>query len=311
MRKRRIAAKEIYNSPAEIMDNGNVITQILLPLSLAFIMFSVGLELVVDDFKRVAVRPKDFVVGAISQMIFLPLVAFGLLSFWSIEPALAVGVMIIAACPGGVTSNLMTYLARGDTALSVSLTAVISLLAVVTLPVIVGFSIVHFMDAASAPEISIGKMVLGIFAITTVPVIIGMAVKRLAPDFAAKFNKSARIIASVLLVVIIAGAILAERDNVVDYFKQAGPVTLTLNLVMMALALSLAKMLGLGTPQKTAITMECGLQNGTLAIFVAATLIGSQTMMVPGAIYSLLMFPTAIAFLFMVVRKNPGRELAN
>ncbi|MEE2968800.1 MAG: bile acid:sodium symporter family protein [Pseudomonadota bacterium] len=293
------------------MDNGNVITQILLPLSLAFIMFSVGLELVVDDFKRVAVRPKDFVVGAISQMIFLPLVAFGLLSFWSIEPALAVGVMIIAACPGGVTSNLMTYLARGDTALSVSLTAVISLLAVVTLPVIVGFSIVHFMDVASAPEISIGKMVLGVFAITTVPVIIGMAVKRLAPVFAAKFKISARIIASVLLVVIIAGAILAERDNVVDYFKQAGPVTLTLNLVMMALALSLAKMLGLGTPQKTAITMECGLQNGTLAIFVAATLIGSQTMMVPGAIYSLLMFPTAIAFLFMVIRKNLGWELAN
>jgi BASS family bile acid:Na+ symporter len=266
---------------------------------------------VIDDFKRVAVRPREFVVGAISQMIFLPLVAFGLLSIWSIEPALAVGVMIIAACPGGVTSNLMTYLARGDTALSVSLTAIISLLAVVTLPVIVSFSIVHFMDSASAPEISIGKMVLGVFAITTVPVIIGMVVKRLAPVFAAKFKRSARIIASVLLVVIIAGAILAERDNVVDYFRQAGPVTLTLNLVMMALAMSLAKMLGLGTPQKTAITLECGLQNGTLAIFVAATLIGSETMMVPGAIYSLLMFPTAIAFLFMVVRKNPGRELAN
>ena len=293
------------------MDNGNVITQIFLPLSLAFIMFSVGLELAVDDFKRVAVRPRDFAVGAISQMIILPLVAFGLLSIWSIEPALAVGVMIIAACPGGVTSNLMTYLARGDTALSVSLTAIISLLAVVTLPLIVGFSIVHFMDAASAPEISIGKMVLGVFAITTVPVIIGMAVKRMAPVFAAKFKKPARIIASVLLVVIIAGAILADRNDVVEYFRQAGPVTLTLNLVMMALAMSLAKMMGLGTPQKTAITLECGLQNGTLAIFVAATLIGSQTMMVPGAIYSLLMFPTAIAFLFMVVRKNPGQELGN
>ena len=293
------------------MDNGNVITQIFLPLSLAFIMFSVGLELVIEDFKRVTVRPKEFIVGAISQMIFLPLVAFGLLSIWSIEPALAVGVMIIAACPGGVTSNLMTYLARGDTALSVSLTAIISLLAVVTLPLIVSFSIIHFMDAASAPEISIGKTVLGIFAITTVPVIIGMVVKRRAPDFAANFEKTARIIASVLFVVIIAGAIAAERNNVVDYFRQAGPVTLTLNLVMMALAMSLAKLMGLGRPQKTAITLECGLQNGTLAIFVAATLIGSETMMVPGAIYSLLMFPTAIAFLFIVVRKSPDRKLAN
>lgn len=288
------------------MADANVITQVFLPLSLAFIMFSVGLELVIEDFRRVAVRPRDFVVGAISQMILLPLVAFGLLSIWSIEPALAVGVMIIAACPGGVTSNLMTYLARGDTALSVSLTAIISLMAVVTLPLIVSFSIFHFMDAASAPEISIGKTVLGVFAITTVPVVIGMTVKRLAPVFAAKFEKTARIIASVLFVIIIVGAIAAERNNVVEYFIQAGPVTLTLNLVMMALAMFIAKMMGLGTPQKTAITLECGLQNGTLAIFVAVTLIGSETMMVPGAIYSLLMFPTAIAFLFLIVRGKPA-----
>ena len=284
------------------MDNGNVITQIFLPLSLAFIMFSVGLELVVEDFKRVAVRPKDFFVGAVSQMIILPLVAFGLLSIWSIEPALAVGVMIIAACPGGVTSNLMTYLARGDTALSVSLTAIISLLAVVTLPLIVSFSIFHFMDSASAPEISIVKTVLGIFAITTVPVMIGMAVKWRAPVFAAGFDRTARIVATVLFVVIIAGAILAERSNIMDYFRQAGPVTLALNVIMMALAMFLAKMMGLGAPQKIAITLECGLQNGTLAIFVAATLIGSETMMVPGAIYSLMMFPTAIAFVLIKLR---------
>jgi BASS family bile acid:Na+ symporter len=295
----------------EIMDNGNAITQVFLPLSLAFIMFTVGLELAIEDFKRVAVQPKGFVVGAISQMIFLPLVAFGLLSFWSIEPALAVGVMIIAACPGGVTSNLMTYLARGDTALSVSLTAIISLLTVVTLPLIVSFSIVHFMEAATAPELSIVNTVLGVFAITTVPVIIGMVVKRFAPAFAGKFERIARIIASVLFVVIISGAILAERSNVVDYFRQAGPVMLTLNLIMMALALSIAKMGGLDAPQQTAITLECGLQNGTLAIFVALTLIGSKTMMVPGAIYSLLMFPTAIAYLFIVIRRRSGQKLAN
>ena len=140
-------------------------------------MFSVGLELTVADFKRVAIQPKEFIIGTISQMLLLPLIAFGLLSIWSLEPALAVGVMIIAACPGGVTSNLLTYLARGDTALSISLTAIISLLAVFTLPFIVGFSIDYFMDAATAPELSIGKAILGVFSITTVPVIIGMFVK--------------------------------------------------------------------------------------------------------------------------------------
>ena len=291
------------------MENGNAITQIFLPLSLAFIMFSVGMELAVKDFKRVTVQPKEFFVGAFSQMILLPLVAFVLLSVWSIDPALAVGVMIIAACPGGVTSNLMTYLARGDTALSVSLTAIISLLAVVTLPLIVSFSIIYFMDAATVPEISIGNTVIGVFAITTVPVIIGMVVNNYAPAFAGKFERIARIISSVLFVVIIVGAIFAERDNIVDYFKQAGPVTLTLNLIMMALALSIAKMGRLGVRQQTAITLECGLQNGTLAIFVAATLIGSQTMMVPGAIYSLLMFPTALAYLFIVMRRRAGEEM--
>lgn len=286
------------------MEDGNAITQIFLPLSLAFIMYSVGLELTLADFKRVAVQPKDFLIGAVSQMFFLPLVAFALLSFWRIDPALAVGVMIIATCPGGVTSNLMTYLARGDTALSVSLTAVISLLSVVSLPLIVSFSILHFMDAATAPELSIGRTIFGVFAITTVPVIIGMVTNRYAPNFAGGFERIARMVATVLFIVIVAGAIYAERQNLVEYFIQAGPVTLSLNLVMMGLALALSKVGQLGESQQTAITLECGLQNGTLAIFVALTLIGSREMMVPGAIYSLLMFPTAVAYVLYVVQRR-------
>jgi len=285
------------------MENGNAITQIFLPLSLAFIMFSVGLELAVEDFKRVAIQPRGFIIGAFSQVILLPVVAFALLSFWTIEPALAVGVMIIAACPGGVTSNLLTYLARGDTALSVSLTAIVSLMAVVTLPLIVGFSILYFMDAATAPALSINNTIISVFTITTIPVIIGMVANRYAPAFARKFERIARIMASILFVVIIIGAIVTERANIVDYFKQAGPVTLSLNWIMMALALSITRVARLGDRQKTAITLECGLQNGTLAIFVAATLIGSKTMMVPGAIYSLLMFPTAIAYVFIAKKR--------
>lgn len=284
------------------MEETNIITQAFLPLSLAFIMFSVGLELTLDDFKRVVVQPKDFFIGAVSQVVILPLVAFALLSFWTIDPLLAVGVMIIAACPGGVTSNLMTYLARGDTALSVSLTAVISLLAVITLPIIVSFSIGHFMDAASAPELPIGQTIIGVFLITTVPVVIGMLVKRFAPVFTEKFDRIARIIASVLFVVIVIGAIASERENIVDYFIQAGPQTLALNVVMMIIAALLARFAGMGIKQRIAITLECGLQNGTLAIFVAATLIGNKTMMVPGGIYSLLMFVTAIIYLFIAKR---------
>jgi len=288
------------------MEDDNIVTQIFLPISLAFIMFSVGLELAIADFKRVAVQPKDFAIGAVSQIILLPLVAFLLLSVWEIQPALAVGVMIIAACPGGVTSNLLTYLARGDTALSVSLTAIISLLAVITLPFIVGFSITHFMDASEAPNLSVGRTIIGVFLITTVPVVIGMVVKKVAPVFAEKFERIARIIASVLFVVIIIGAVLGERENIVDYFKQAGPVTLVLNIVMLVLAAGLARFGGLGRPQRIAITLECGLQNGTLAIFVAATLIGNTTMMVPGGIYSLLMFGTAVIYLLLLRRQTPA-----
>lgn len=267
-------------------------------------MFSVGLELTLADFTRVAKQPKDFAIGVLSQVILLPLIAFTLVSLWPMDPALAVGIMIIAACPGGVTSNLMTYLARADTALSVSLTAIISLASVLTLPIVVGFSIVHFMDASEAPDLSIGRTVSGVFLITTVPVIIGMLMNRFAPRVAVRLEKVSRILASVLFVVIIAGAIYSERENVVDYFQQAGPATLLLNLIMMALAAGIARFVGLGGRQRVAITLECGLQNGTLAIFVALSLIGSREMMIPGAIYSLIMFPTAIIYLFLSMQKK-------
>ena len=287
------------------MQDGNIVTQVFLPLSLAFIMFSLGLALVAADFKRVLVQPKDFIIGAISQVIILPAIAFGLVSVWTLEPALAVGVMILAASPGGVTSNLMTHLAKGDTALSVSLTAVISLLGVVTLPLIVGFAITNFMGSA-APEISVLRISGGVFAITVVPVLIGMAVRHYWTNFAIGFERWAKIIASVLFVVIIIGAALSVRDNIVAFFVQAGPVTLVLNVVMMTVAFFIANITGLGVRQRTAITLECGLQNGTLAIFVAVTLIGNQTMMVPGGIYSLLMFATAGIYLLPIFRREAG-----
>ncbi|MEQ8698027.1 MAG: bile acid:sodium symporter family protein [Bauldia litoralis] len=281
----------------------NIVTQVILPISLAFIMLTLGLALTWGDFRRVALQPRDFFVGAVSQVVILPLVAFALVSVWPIEPALAVGVMILAACPGGVTSNLMTHLARGDTALSVSLTAVISVLTVVTLPFIVGFSITHFMDAATAPRLDIGTTVIGVFVITTVPVLLGMLIKHFVPGFAARFERIGRHVATVLFILIVLGAIYSERAHILDYFAQAGPITLALNILMLGIAFGLGLAFRLGPRQRTAITLECGLQNSTLAIFVGATLIGNTAMIVPGGIYGLLMFVTAGAYMWGVLRR--------
>lgn len=180
----------------------------------------------------------------------------------------------------------------------------ISVLAVVTLPIIVSFSIGHFMDEASAPDLPVGKTIVGVFLITTVPVVVGMLVKHFASVFAGKFEQIARTIASVLFVVIVLGAIASERENIIDYFIQAGLQTLALNVTMMVLAALLARIAGMRIKQRIAITLECGLQNGTLAIFVAATLIDNKAMMVPGGIYSLLMFATAIIYLFIAKRQK-------
>lgn len=286
------------------MADGNLITQVLLPLSLAFIMFTVGLELTAADFKRVVTEPKAFAIGVLSQVLLLPAVAFALVLAFDLSPALAVGTMIIAACPGGVTSNLMTYLGRADTALSVTLTASVSLLSVVTIPVIVGGSVVYFLDVESAPDLSVAKTVLGVFLITTVPVLIGLGVNRRFPQFAARFDRVGRVLASVLFIVIIAGAVLSERDNIVAYFAEAGAAMIALNLIMLTLAALVSRGAGLGKPQRIANTLECGLQNGTLGIFVALSLLESREMMVPSAIYSLIMFPSALGYMLWA-RRNP------
>ena len=186
----------------------------------------------------------------------------------------------------------------------------ISVVSVVTLPLIVGGSIVYFLDAETAPEMSVGQTILGVFLITTVPVAAGIGLRHLRPAFAQAFERRARIVATVLFVLIILGAILSERENLVSYFVQAGPATLVLNLVMMAIAFGLAMALGLGVPQRTAITLECGLQNGTLAIFVAVTLLGNTAMSVPGGIYSLLMFATAGVFMVPAIRAARAQERA-
>ena len=277
-----------------------IVVDVFLPLALAFIMFALGLGLTGNDFLRVIRQPRDFFVGTFSQIILLPIIAFILVKLWPISPELAIGVMIIAAAPGGVTSNILTSFARGDVALSISLTAIISLLSVITVPFIILTSVILIENSGLDLNISLTKMAISMFLIVTVPVIIGMIFRKFASNVAIKFEPIAKKISAVLFVIVLLGAILAEKDNVVSYFAQAGLITLVLNVVMMIVAYYIAQLLASGTEQKKCITIECGLQNGTLAIFVATSIFGGGMYVIPAATYSLIMFGTSLIFVYLV-----------
>ena len=281
-----------------------IVTDVFLPLALAFIMFALGLGLTGADFLRVAKQPKDFFVGAASQIILLPVIAFILIKIWPISPELAIGVMIIAAAPGGVTSNILTSFAKGDVALSISLTAIISLLSVITIPFIVVGSLSMLGSENISKDISLLSMALNMFLIVTVPVILGMLFRKFASNAAIKFESIAKKISAVLFVIVLLGAILAEKENIVSYFAQAGLITLVLNVVMMIVAFYVAQVMSTGIAQKKCIAIECGLQNGTLAIFVATTLFGGGIYVIPAATYSLIMFLTSLVFVFIIRNSN-------
>ncbi len=285
----------------------NIITNVILPLALAFIMFSLGLGLTVKDFTRVAQQPKDFVVGLLSQVILLPVVAFILVSIFSVSPEIAIGVMIIAAAPGGVTSNLLTSFGRGDVALSISLTAIISLLCVFTIPAIVGYSYAHFFSETVKNEISVIRIAFSVFAIVTVPVLIGLAIRHTAENFAIRFTDISKKVSTFLFVLVLLGAIYKERNNIAAYYIDTGLITFALNIVMLGIAWWIANIFGSGVRQKIAISLECGLQNGTLAIAVATLLFGGGPSVIPAATYSLTMFFTALIFIYFL-RRNVSPE---
>ena len=278
----------------------NIVTDVILPLALAFIMFVLGLGLTGGDFLRVIKQPRDFFVGAFSQIILLPIVAFILVKIWPIAPELAIGVMIIAAAPGGVTSNLLTSFAKGDVALSISLTAIISLLCVITIPFIILTSVELLGGSNITQDISLLSMSRDMFLIVTVPVILGMLFRKFSSGVALKLEPIAKKVSIILFILVLLGAIAAERENVISYFAQAGLITLILNVVMMIVAYYVAQFLASGTKQKKCITIECGLQNGTLAIFVATSIFGGGMYVIPAATYSLIMFATSLIFVYLV-----------
>ncbi len=277
-----------------------IVVDLFLPFALAFIMFALGLGLTGADFIRVLKQPKDFFIGTFIQIVLLPIIAFSLIKLWPISPELAIGVMIIATAPGGVTSNILTSFAKGDVALSISLTAIISLLSVITIPFILLESL-SLLGLENVPKnINVIEMALSIFVLVTVPVTIGMLFRKVASSIALKFENFAKKISLVLFVIILLGAIFEQRERVVEYFIQAGLITFVLNIVMMIVAFYLAQFLGTNLPQKKCIAIECGIQNGTLAIFVATSLFGGGIYVIPAATYSLIMFVTSLIYVLLV-----------
>ena len=273
------------------------------PLCLAIIMFGLGLGLTTSDFLRVIKTPKDFIVGFLSQVILLPIIAFGLILIIPMPIEIAMGVMVIAAAPGGVTSNVLTKFANGDVALSVCLTAVVSLLAIFIVPLII-FNSANFIGVEITKEISMLNIAIKMTFVVTVPVLFGIIVRSLMTDFIISKTLIIQRLSLILFFIIFISIWVEEWDKIVSFIARAGLVAGILNLVMIFVGYYVAKMFASGVPQRKCISLECGLQNGTLAVFVATQLFDDMVFMVPTAAYALIMFVTSIFFVLIVRKIN-------
>ena len=280
-----------------------VVTKIA-PIALALIMLTLGLGLTTSDFTRVIKQPKDFLIGLICQVILLPIIAFVLIKILNVQPALALGVMIIAAAPGGVTSNILTKFANGDVALSVSLTAIISLLSILTVPFIVIKSADLLDINYLSKEISMSGISIKMFLVVTLPVVIGMLIRKFAQDFIIKRTALIEKISLTLFMIVFISIWLEEWDNIIMYISRAGVITLILNVTMMVLGFYVAKIFVSGIEQRKCISLECGLQNGTLAVFVSTQIFDDIIYLIPTASYALIMFVTSIIFVLLLKKIN-------
>ena len=280
-----------------------VVTKIA-PIALALIMLTLGLGLTTSDFTRVIKRPKDFLVGLICQVILLPIIAFVLIKILNVQPALALGVMIIAAAPGGVTSNILTKFANGDVALSVSLTAIISLLSILTVPFIVIKSADLLDINYLSKEISMSGISIKMFLVVTLPVVIGMLIRKFAQNFIIKSTALIEKISLTLFMIVFISIWLEEWDKIIMYISRAGVITLILNVTMMVLGFYVAKIFASGIEQRKCISLECGLQNGTLAVFVSTQIFDDIIYLIPTASYALIMFVTSIIFVLLLKKIN-------
>jgi len=279
-----------------------IVTKIA-PICLALIMLGLGMGLSTNDFMRVIKQPKDFFIGLVCQMILLPIIAFILIKILNTPTELALGVMIIAAAPGGVTSNVLTKFANGDVALSVSLTAIISLITIISVPFIVFISADLLQISNVVNDITMIGISLKMFFVVTLPVIIGMLIRKLASNFIQSKTLIIQRISIILFIIVFAAIWIEEWDNIVSFITRAGTIALTLNIVMMFIGYYVAKIFASGVEQRRCISLECGLQNGTLAVFVSSQIFDELVYMVPTAAYALIMFVTSLVFVF-IVRRN-------
>lgn len=283
---------------------GSALTTVLLPLALAVVMLGLGLSLTLGDFARVGRQPRAVVIALALQLLVLPALCFGLVLLFDLPPLLAVGLLLLAASPGGTTANLFSHLFRGDVALNISLTAINSLIAVITLPVITNLAIDYFQPAGGdAIGLQFGKTVQ-VFAIVLVPVAIGMLIRSRAASFADRMDGPVRVLSAVVLALVIVGTIVAERENVVGYIRDVGLPALLFCLLSLAIGFFVPRLLGVTEGQAIASAFEIGVHNGTLAIAVAVSVLGSVELAVPAAVYSVLMFPAAALFGWLLTRST-------
>ena len=280
-----------------------IVTKIA-PIALALIMLGLGMGLRSEDFLNVFKRPKDFIIGFICQMVLLPVLAFFLIKILNTPIELALGFMIIAAAPGGVTSNVLTKFAKGDVALSISLTAIISLLSIISVPFIVFKSADLLQISYLNTEISMLGISLKMFFVVTLPVIIGMLIRKFATNFIVSKTLIIQRLSIILFIIVFLAIWIEEWDNIINYITQAGSITLSLNIIMMLIGYFIAKFFASGIEQRRCISLECGLQNGTLAVFVSSQLFDEKIYMVPTAAYALIMFLTSIFFVLLVRKIN-------
>ena len=281
------------------MDSG--IITIMLPLALAIIMIGLGLELTPKDFARVTKHPKAVVIALFCQLVLLVGIAFILCKILALPPLLAVGLMLLAASPGGSTANLFSYLFKGDIALNITLTAINSVIAALTLPLIVNFSIQYFMNDAQQISMQFSKIVQ-VFAIILIPVAIGMTIRRYAPHFSEKLNKPLRIFSVVFLVLIIIGAIAKERAHIVEYIAQVGIATIIFCICSLFIGYFVPRFLGISSAQARACAFEIGIHNSTLAMTIALTVMNNTTVAMPAAVYSIFMYFFAAIFGMLISR---------
>jgi BASS family bile acid:Na+ symporter len=279
-----------------------IVTKIA-PICLALIMLGLGLGLSIKDFTRILRVPKDFFVGFFSQLVILPIVALGIALILNLPAPLAVGLMIIAAAPGGVTSNVLTKFANGDVALSISLTAVVSLISIVSVPFVVITS-ADILGISIPSNISMTGIALKMALVVTVPVIIGMIIRGFAEDFILSKINIINKITGWLFIIVFAAIWIEEKDNILTYLAEAGLAVLILNVIMMTIAYYIAKKFVSGIAQQKCIALECGLQNGTLAVFVATLMFNEVAYMIPTAAYALIMYITGFIFIYILRKTN-------